>query len=626
LSVFRVFAGFIVVALLTGGPLLGEPAVYRIHVWEMQEITFRSTKTYENPYADVLMWIDLHGPDFAKRVYGFWDGGAVFKVRFVATAPGDWTWISASDQDDSGLAGKHGRLEAIPWTVEEKQINPNRRGFLRSSANGHALDHADGAPFFLIGDTWLAASTWRLPFQGAPIDPGYAPGPGIGFEQAVAYRKRQGYNSISFIAAFPNWAADHRAATYADKNGVFVRNAWEKFGYRAADGALASKDMHDEKGQRPFEMLADGEGVADFNRINPAYFQSLDRKMRHLAEQGFVPVFEAVRRDNCPTWKAYFDFNESYARYVQYLIARYGAFNLIFSGIHLDWIPEKYSLTADEFNAALTHHHRKFGPPPFGQPYTTLIDSSTYPRFGHGAQCPWLTMHSVGNNPRHHGVYALLEELFRLDPPYPAVNMEPYYTGWDHSLNAPDGERPPADSERDNYFARAQMYGSVLSGALVGHVHGTAAYDVTTTGEPAGFRPYIWEALRYSSGEHMRHLATFVLSEGRRYQDLLLASDDVAPRTAPSSPENGLDGWSFMMLAPGKDLALLYFEKSAVRAAIRNLTKNGEYQWSWFDPRQGEWLEPIAMEADGAGRLVAPPFPGGLDAAETDWAAKLKMK
>ncbi|MBN2369510.1 MAG: DUF4038 domain-containing protein [Vicinamibacteria bacterium] len=592
----------------------------------MQEIVFRSAKTDINPYTDVIMWIELRGPDFSRRVHGFWDGGDVFKVRFVATKTGEWTWISASNQNDAGLDGRSGRLEAIPWTEEEKQANPNRRGFIRATANGHAFDHADGSPFFMLGDTWLAASTWRLPYKGEAAVPDYEPGPGVGFEQAVAYRKRQGFNSISFIAAFPNWETDHYSATFADKNGVFVRNAWEKFGFRTAEGDLASKDMHDEQGRRPFELLAGGEGVADFERLNPGYFQSLDRKMRHLAEQGFVPVFETVRRDNCPTWKAYFDFNESYARFVQYLIARYGAFNMIFSGIHLDWIPEKYSLTADEFNAALTHHHHKFGPPPFGQPYTTLIDSSTYPRFGHGDKCPWLTMHSVGNNPRHHGVYALIEELFRLDPPYPAVNMEPYYTGWDHSLNMPAGERPPADSERDNYFARAQMYGSVLSGALVGHVHGTAAYDVTAAGEPAGFRPYIWDALRYSSGEYMRHLAAFVLSEGRRYQNLLLATDDIAPRQAPGSPEKGLDGWSFMMRTAGQDLALLYFEKRAVRATLSGFQPSTSYQWTFYDPRRGDWMAPIEIDADTNGLLTAPQFPGDNDVATTDWAAKLKPR
>ena len=120
---------------------------------------------------------------------------------------------------------------------------------------------------------------------------------GISFEEAVAWRKRQGFNSISFIAAFPNWAADEHGATFANKDGVYLRNAWEKFGSWApnakistADGATTTaKDMHDEQGNRPFEVFADREGLANFDRINPRYFASLDRKMRHLSDQGFVP-------------------------------------------------------------------------------------------------------------------------------------------------------------------------------------------------------------------------------------------------------------------------------------------------------------------------------------------------
>ena len=79
---------------------------------------------------------------------------------------------------------------------------------------------------------------------------------------------------------------------------------------------------------------------------------------------------------------------------------------------------------------------------PFGQPYTTLIDSSTYKAFGHGPS-PWFTMHTVGNKPRNHAIYASLEELFRLKPAYPAANLEPYYTGWNHAINRPGGETLP---------------------------------------------------------------------------------------------------------------------------------------------------------------------------------------
>ncbi|MEO8019148.1 MAG: DUF5060 domain-containing protein [Pseudomonadota bacterium] len=601
-----------------------------VQVWQMQEITFAVAREYANPYVDVECWVDLQGPDFKRRVYGFWDGGRTFKVRVVATRPGEWSWKAGSNPDDPGLRGA-GKFRAIAWSAADLAENPNRRGFVRATGNGHALQYADGTPFFLTGDTWLAASTWRLPFKGVRAATDYEPAEGISFEEAVAWRKRQGFNSVSFIAAFPNWAADEHGATFANKDGVYLRNAWEKFGSWApdakistADGATTTaKDMHDEQGNRPFEIFADREGLANFDALNPKYFASLDRKMRHLSEQGFVPFLETIRRDNAPSWKRYFDFNASYSRFVQYLIARYGAYNLVFSGIHLDWIPKDFSLTADEFNAALTYHHAKYGPLPFGQPFTTLIDRSTFKAFGHGANAPWLTMHTVGNNPRNHAIYQSIEELFRLTPAYPAANLEPYYTGWNHAINRPGGETPEENSERDNYFARAMMYGSVLSGALGGHVHGTAAYDMTSTGEPSGWRPYFWTALQYKSGAQMRQLRDFVLSEGDRYQQLELAAQDLQPRINAAVPADGLDGWSFLMRTPARDFALAYFENQALRARLAGFRPGARYDWRWFDPRSGQWSHAIALTADAAGVLVAPRFvPGGNQAAH-DMAAKI---
>lgn len=626
-------------SLLLATMVLASPAAARlqsgeVHVWEVQEITFEASSTYANPYKEVDLWIDLEGPGFNKKVWGFWDGGRTHKVRFVATAPGSWRWRSGSNKiSDRGLSGGSGTLKAVAWTADEIAANPNRRGFLRASENGHALRYADGAPFFLVGDTWLAASTWRLPYKGALPAPNYVPAEGISFEEAIAWRKRQGFNSVSFIAAFPNWAADHHGATYANKDGVYLRNAWEKFGHWAPsakistdDGALTTgKDMHDEQGNRPFDILPNREGLANFDRVNPAYFRSLDKKMRHISDEGFVPFFEPIRRDNAPSWKRYFNFNESYARFLQYLIARYGAYNMVFSGIHLDWIPKDFSLTAEEFNEALTYHHNKYGSMPFGQPFTTLIDRSTYKVFGHGDEAPWLTMHTVGNNPRNHAIYASLEELFGLEPAMPAANLEPYYAGWNHSINRPGGETPAADSERDNYFARAMMYGSVLSGGLAGHVYGTAAYDVTSTGEPAGWRPHIWTALRYASGAQMQHLKSFVLSEGDRYQQLELASADLMPRSIPGALDDGLDGWSFLMRTAARDLAFAYFENKALRANAKGFVPNASYSWTWFDPRTGSWLRPQIVRADAGGTLRAPEFPVGSDQARTDFAAKIRL-
>jgi hypothetical protein len=608
-----------------------------IHVWEMVEIRLSAENSYDNFYMDVTCWIEFKGPDFSKRIYGFWNGGNDFIIRVAAVKPGKWEWKSNSNQpEDKGLNNKSGSFDAIAWTDDEKNENPNRHGFLRPTLNGHALQYADGTPFFMIGDTWLAGSTWRLPFRNAGTSHNYIPGPGIGFEDAVMFRKNQGFNSVSMISCFPNWDSDIYPGTYADSNNIYLRNAWEKFGYDVKDtkgvdasgywGSLTAKNMRDEYGNLPFEMSVNYKGVSDFTRINPEYFKSLDKKMEFLSSQGFVALLETVRRDVGPSWKAYFNFNESFSRFVQYLVSRYGAYNIIFSGIHLDWIPKDFSLTAEEFNEALVYHLEKYGPMPFGQPVTTLISSSTYTVFGHNRDCPWLTMHSVGNKPRDHRVADSLEVIFRLDPPYPAINFEPYYTGWNHEINKPGGERPPVNSERDNYFSRAQMYGSVLSGGLSGHVHGTAAYDITTTGEPEGSRPHIWDALMYESADYMKYLNTFVLSEGEKFQSLLPAREDVIPDKAPGSKPEGLDGWAYMMRTSEKDFALLYFENQSVLPVITNFIPGNEYYFQWFDTISGEWGIEDKIKTDSEGKLIIPVFPDGGKVSSRDWAAKIILK
>ena len=76
------------------------------------------------------------------------------------------------------------------------------------------------------------------------------------------------------------------------------------------------------------------------------------------------------------------------------------------------------------------------------------------------------------------------------------------------------------------------MYVCVLSGGLAGHVHGTAAYDVSVDSEPAGARPYFWQALRYRSAAYMKSLARFVIVRALpptlKYQPGVIATDGPA--------------------------------------------------------------------------------------------------
>ncbi len=430
-------------------------------MWEKQEIVLTSERTFPNPYTDVTVWVDLTGPGFNKRVYGFWNGGNEFCVRVVATAPGAWRWRSGSEPADAGLAGKTGTFEAIEWTEAEKQENPLRRGFLRATANNHALETADGTPFFVVGDTWYAAGTnrfrWYDDDQERPI------GPTAGFKDYVRFRKAQGYNWVNVIAAFPNWETDglpyHIVMNDAEK--TTVRSAWLEFGTGSA------KNM-DNEGGRPFLFPGRVPGYEnvfpDVDRVNPEYFKAIDRKIDYLNANGFVAFIEVSRRDASELWKKYYSWPESYARFIQYIWSRYQANNTVLSPIHLDIIQE--SITVPDFMKAIDLVMKKYGPPPFGTLLSANANPSTLVNWGENS---WVTLHQIGNK-REHEYYWYLTEIYRDAHPHPALNGEPYYAGYFDARGVPGGYKYGAKggTAQDDQFVRSAMYGSFLSGGSRG--------------------------------------------------------------------------------------------------------------------------------------------------------------
>ena len=121
----------------------------------------------------------------------------------------------------------------------------------------------------------------------------------------------------------------------------------------------------------------------------------------------------------------------------------------------------------------------------------------------------------------------------------------------------------------------------------------------------------------------MQHLRSFVLSEGARYQQLTLASQDIGPRSIADSLADGLDGWSFLMRTAARDFALAYFENRAMRPRLAGFTPRTNYLWRWFDPRTGEWSRERPVKADEQGVIEAPAFPDGGNQAARDIAAKI---
>jgi hypothetical protein len=590
--------------------LLAQAAAGAAHIWEKQEVALTASHTYANPYTDVTVWVELTGPGFHKRIYGFWDGGRTFRVRLVATAPGEWRWTSGSAPADPGLSGQSGSFQAIDWSEAEKQANPLRRGFLRATANHHALELADGTPYFAIGDTWYSAGTNR--FRWYDDDRERPLGPAAGFKDYVRYRKAQGYNWVNIIAAFPNWATDglpwHIVMNDADK--TTVRSAWLEFGTGSA------KNM-DNEGGRPFLFPGKVPGYEnvfpDVDRINPAYFHYLDRKIDYLNEQGFVPFIEVSRRDASLCWKKYYSWPDSYARFIEYVWSRYQANNVVLSPVHLDIISE--SAGPSDFLEAIGVVMEKYGPPPYGTPLSANANPSTLENWGEDS---WVTLHQTGNM-REHNNYWYLTEIFRSPHPRPALNGEPYYAGYkDVRGLGPGGYKYGAagGTEKDDQFVRSSMYGSFLSGGLGGHVYGAEGIwgaDIEPTADPK-----MWEAFEWRSGGQMQYLRAFAFSTGKRYQDLEPDADLVSPDKTPVI--RGYEGWAYCARTRDKEIFLAYFEKGCPPSQVRGARLNSAYRAQWFDPRTGTWADAGGgtLASNQIGIIMLPPFP-----SDGDWGLRL---
>jgi hypothetical protein len=78
-----------------------------------------------------------------------------------------------------------------------------------------------------------------------------------------------------------------------------------------------------------------------------------------------------------------------------------------------------------------------------------------------------------------------------------------------------------------------------------------------------------------------------------------------------------------MMRNASKDFALLYFDNQAHRAGSAGWNPDSPYSFAWFNTQSGEWPTGATLRADANGEMQLPPFPGGSDVADTDWAAKI---
>jgi hypothetical protein len=129
--------------------------------WGRFEHSFQSRLTYSNALQDVTLTVVFKSPlGETNQVYGFWDGGKTWLVRFSPDLPGKWSFRSScSDIANKDLNNQAGEFVCTAAIATSRFA---RHGQIHVASDRRHFEHADGTHFF-----WLADSVWN----GARISP-----------------------------------------------------------------------------------------------------------------------------------------------------------------------------------------------------------------------------------------------------------------------------------------------------------------------------------------------------------------------------------------------------------------------------------------------------------------------
>lgn len=573
----------LVFLLLLFSPLLSHASVPLVA--EPVDLTFTSSD--DTNWSAFPLQVEFTQADHSLLLDAFWCGDRIWKVRFAAPTPGTWEWRSHSD--DPSLDGRSGTLDFRPASPAEINRNPNLRGQVRvAGPEARHFAYADGAPIFLLADTNWSINTSRCGIANGAL------------AEYLEDRQAKGFNSL-LIRYF----------------GLGHRN---EGGYAFLDNALPSTSG--------FNASGNG-GNGKFVGLNPAYWESMDTRMRMVWEAGFVTAGH-------PAWLSDMVISlEDAIAISRYLYARYAAFNLI------------WSLSGEYVKA------RNANRPPFHKP-------STWTRLGEALQVfnqrayripvsihpsPWQPTNkrssSIDFNDEdwidHHwlqtdqGIRSLrfcaldLDHDRRLQPPRPLFHSEGWYE---------DAPRVPGMYVASDYEARFQAWVATLNGAC-GHGYGHhlvwKIYDPTDpageTGaaDPAPGAPVWRDRLDAPGAFQVNHLRAFLETlSWWQFEPCRELLEWTVPnprnfQTVPLPTETNLAPPHATRIVGGHYLVYLPRGSAEMRIRLTDVAP-GDYEGIWICPREGTltpFHEPVKIGPDRNWNL---PFPRP---SADDWAVVL---
>jgi hypothetical protein len=239
--------------------------------WTAHELSFESAQSRAGPFWDVDLQVELTAPSGRRfAVDAFWDGDRIWRARVRPDETGPWRWRTlASDRDDPGLHDRAGAFDCVLYD------GPNpvfRHGPVRVSDDGHSLAHADGTPFFWLGDT-----VWNGLIRSRADN----------WDTYLSTRRAQGFSVVQFFST-------HWRALAADPEG--------QVSYRE-DGQFT---------------------------VEPAFYQRLDPKVAAITGHGLLAsaIVVLALYDEEPGWVWPV---EQVIRFARWLRARWGAYHVAWS-------------------------------------------------------------------------------------------------------------------------------------------------------------------------------------------------------------------------------------------------------------------------------------------------------
>ena len=542
-------------------------AANRVEANRLYEFTFTSTKTYEHPFNDVTVDVLYSNPQGETlRVPAFWAGGNTWKVRYASPVVGKHAFISeCSVTDDNGLHGIQGKVDVVPYEGENRLY---RHGSIRIADDRRHFAHADGTPFFWLGDTWWMGLCNRLHWPDE-------------FQTLSADRKKKGFNVIQIVAGL-----------YPD--------------------------------MEPFDPRGDNEfgwpWTKDYTQINQEYFDFADQRLIYLADQGFVPCVVGAWGYHLPRMGT-----EKIKHHWRYLIARYGALPVVWVASGESNMPHyltkqenkeqesalqkvewtkviRYIRDVDPFNRIITNHPSRSARDTVEDPNVLDFD-----------------MHQTGHRFRGEvdKVVTNISLAYAAEPKMPVISGESSYDAldlseWKHFERKEDGIIPSSAS-------RLMFWACLMNNGAAGSTYGAnGIWQVNRRDKPYGPSPHgrswgsiSWDEAMNRPGSQQVALAKKLFeqyawhrfephSEWATWDHHKLAVSEETPRSAKLLAEPYATG------IVGKVRVIYVLDPLPI--LVQRLEPDVPYSASYFNPVTGQYetIGPVKASDLGTWSCSAP--------------------